>query len=94
VPQQNIVFHELLKQIPWAAVDRLAEQFGADGDPRRIKAKVHLIAMLEAQFSRVRGLREVEANLTSHAGKLYHLGGRPIYGAALSISNALRPVEP
>src|SRR5258708_33478487 len=39
VPHQNIVFHGLLKYIPWAEVDRLVGQFGADGDPRCIKTR-------------------------------------------------------
>jgi hypothetical protein len=93
VRHQNIVFHELLKQIPWVVVDRLVEKFGADGDPRCIKTKAHLIAMLLAQFSGARGLREIEANLQSHASKLYHLGGSTISKSALSDSNALRPFE-
>src|SRR5882724_4185453 len=39
VQHQNIVFHALLKQIPWGVVDRLVEEHGADGDPRRLKTK-------------------------------------------------------
>jgi hypothetical protein len=46
--------------------------------------------MLLAQFSEARGLREIEASLKSHAGKLYHLGGCPISRAALSTANASR----
>jgi hypothetical protein len=75
VQHQNIVFHGLLKHIPWATVDRLVEQFGADGDPRGLTTKAHLIAMLYAQFCGLRSLRGIETNLRSHAGKLYHLGG-------------------
>jgi hypothetical protein len=87
VPHQNIVFHELLKQIPWATFDRLVEQHGADRDERATKNKPHLIAMLLAQFCGARGLREIEANLKSHAGKLYHLGGCAISKSALSTAN-------
>ena len=84
VPHQNIVFHELLKQIPWAIFDRLVEQHGGDRDERATRNKPHLIAMLMAQFCGARGLREIEANLKSHAGKLYHLGGCAISKSALS----------
>jgi transposase len=90
VPHQNIVFHELLKQIPWATFDRLVEQHGADQDDRATKNKPHLIAMLFAQFCGARGLREIEANLKSHAGKLYHLGGCTISKSALSTANNSR----
>ena len=91
--QQNIVFDELLKQIPWATFDRLVEQHDADRDDRAVKTKAHLIAMLLGQLCGARGLREIEANLRSHAGKLYHLGGCTISKSALSTANALRPTS-
>jgi len=90
VPHQNIVFHELLKQIPWAIFDRLVEQLDACRDERATKGRPHLIAMLLAQFCGARGLREIEANLKSHAGKLYHLGGCAISKSALSTANNSR----
>jgi Transposase DDE domain/Domain of unknown function (DUF4372) len=93
VQHQNIVFHGLLKHIPWSVLDRLVDQSGADADPRCVKTKAHLIAMLYAQFSGARGLREIATNLQSHAGKLYHLGGCTISKSTLSTANALRPVE-
>jgi Transposase DDE domain/Domain of unknown function (DUF4372) len=93
VPHQNIVFHGLLKQIPWALVDRLVEQYGADRDPRGLKTRAQLIALLYAQFSGARSLREISTNLQSHAGKLYHVGGCTISKSTLSTANASRPVE-
>ncbi len=93
VQHQNIVFHGLLKHIPWSIFDRLVDQHNADWDDRVVKTKAHLIAMLYAQLCGVRSLREIETNLRSHAGKLYHLGGCTISRSALSTANALRPVE-
>src|SRR5262249_34713878 len=93
VRAQTIVFHDVLKPIPWAAVDRAVEETGADNDARRIKTRAHLIAMLNAQFTGARGLREVEANLKSHASKLPQLGGCTISKSALSDANAHRPYE-
>lgn len=90
MPYQNIVFYGLLKQIPWARFDRLVDQHEADRDDRGIKCKAHLIAMLLAQFCGARGLREIEANLKSHAGKLYHLGGCTISKSTLSTANSSR----
>jgi len=93
VQHQNIVFHGILKLIPWAVFDRLVEQHNADPDPRGLKAKAQLIALLYAQFCGLRGLREIEANLKSHASKLYHLGGCTVSKSALATANASRPVE-
>jgi len=93
VQHQNIVFHGVLKHIPWSVVDRLVEEFNADPDPRGLKTKAHLIAMLYGQFCGARGLREIETNLQSHASKLYHLGGSTVSKSALSTANASRPVE-
>ena len=90
---QNIVFHSLLKQIPWATFDRLVKEHNADWDDRVVKSKAHLIAMLYAQLCGARGLREIEANLRSHASKFYHLGGDTISRSALATANARRPVE-
>lgn len=87
MPHQNIVFHGLLKPIPWATFDRLVQRHGADLDDRSIKCRAHLIAMLLGQFYGARGLREIEASLKSHAGKLYHLGGCTISKATLSTAN-------
>jgi len=93
VRHQNIVFHGLLKHIPWSTFDRLVDQYRADWDGRVVKTKAHLIAMLYAQFCGARSLREIETSLKSHAGKLYHLGGCTISRSALSTANASRPVE-
>jgi hypothetical protein len=87
VRQQDIVFRELLKQIPRAAFDRLVNEHKAEKDERQVECKAQLIAMLLGQLCGARGLREIEAILRSHAGKLYHLGGVPISKSALSTAN-------
>src|ERR1700682_3439071 len=84
VQHQNIVFHGLLKHIPWKILDRLVEQYDADRDPRGLKTKAHLIAMLYGQFCGARGLREIETGLRSHASKLNHLGACTVSRSALS----------
>ena len=90
---QHIVFHGLLKHVPWVVVDRLEEQHEADRDPRALEPKPHLIAMLLAQICGLRSLRDIETNLLSHASKLYHLGGDTVSKSALATANASRPVE-
>ena len=52
---QNIVFHDLLKQIPWAIFERLVEKHNADWDVRVVKTKAHLIAMLYGAVLRSAG---------------------------------------
>jgi hypothetical protein len=91
VRHQNIVFHGLLKQIPWAIFDQLVEEHGAEVDDRQIRCKAHLIALLLGQFCGARSLREIETGLQSHAEKLYHLGGCTMSRSALSTANASRP---
>ena len=63
VPHQNIVFHCLLKHIPWSIFDRLVKQYDADWDDRCITTRAHLIALVHGQFSGARSLREIETNL-------------------------------
>jgi Transposase DDE domain/Domain of unknown function (DUF4372) len=91
VQHQNSVFHGLLKHVPWATFERLVAEHGSDGKQRGVTTKVQLIAMLYGQLSGARGLREIEAGLKSHAGKLYHLGGCPVPRTSLADANALRP---
>src|SRR6266851_699014 len=93
VRHQNIVFHGLLKHIPWSTLDQLVDQYKADWDRRGLKTRAHLIAMLYAQFCGARGLREIESNLRSHASKLYHVGGCTVSKSTMSTANAERPVE-
>jgi hypothetical protein len=93
VPHQNIVFHSILKFVPFGILDRLVQQHNADWDARVLKTRDHLIALVFAQLSGARSLREIEANLKSHAGKLYHLGSCTVSRSALSTANASRPFE-
>jgi IS4 transposase len=93
VRHQSIVFHALLKHVPWHVVDRLVDEHEADRDPRALTTKSHLIAMLYAQFSGAQGLREIATGLQSHAGKLYHLGGCTVSKSTLSTANSSRSVE-
>ena len=74
-------------------MDRLVEEHEADRDPRNLQARAHLVAMLYAQLSGSRSLRDIETSLRSQAAKLYHLGGAPVSKSALATANATRPCE-
>jgi hypothetical protein len=93
VRHQNSVFHGLLKHVPWATLDRIVDEHEAGRDPRNLQARAHLVAMLYAQLSGSRSLRDIETSLKSQAGRLYHLGGAPVSRSALATANATRPCE-
>jgi IS4 transposase len=88
---QNIVFHSVLKQVPWHRFDRLVDEYGSDKHVRTLATKSQLIALTYAQLSGAQSLREIEEALESHAGKLYHLGGARVSRSTLSDANAQRP---
>jgi IS4 transposase len=87
---QNSVFHSVLKQIPWHRFGRLVDEHRADKHVRTLTTKGQLVALIYAQLSGAQSLREIEAALTSHATKLYHLGGEEVARATLADANARR----
>jgi hypothetical protein len=87
----NSVLHGMLKQLPWHRFNRLVEERQADKHMRRLSTKGQLISLLYAQLSGAQSLREIEAALHSHAGRLYHLGGEPVARTTLADANARRP---
>ncbi len=89
---KNSVFHDVLKNVPWDAFDRLVAAHEADFRVRRLTTKSQLIALLYGQLSGATSLREIEAGLSSHAQRLYHLGAEPARRSTLADANALRPV--
>jgi hypothetical protein len=74
VRHRNSVFHDLLKLVPWAAFDKLADDYGTDAAARSFTSRQHLTALLFAQLSGASSLREIEATMASHQGRLYHCG--------------------
>ena len=68
----NSVFHDLLKRVPWTAFDRLVAESGSDEGRRSFTSRQHLTALLFAQLSGASSLREIEATMASHQGRLYH----------------------
>ena len=89
----NSVLHQVLKQVPWSAFDRLVEEHGADWRVRRLSTKSQLVALIYGQLSQAASLREIEAGLLSHQARLYHLGADPVRRSTLADANALRPAE-
>lgn len=90
---QNIVFHDVLKLLPWWRLDNLTDELGTDLEARRLTTKHHLIAMLYAQLFGSPSLRAIETGLKSHGARLYHLGGAPVKRSTLADANRQRSPE-
>lgn len=88
---QNIVFHEVLKHLPWGCVEGAVEKYGADALSRKLDTKRHLGTLLYGQFSGASSLREIVNGMASHAARLYHLGTEPVKRSTLADANAQRP---
>lgn len=88
---KNSVFHSILKRVPWDVFSKLVKQHGADRGIRRLSTKSQFVTLLYAQLSGAVSLREVEAGLSSHARRLYHLGVEPTRRSTLADANRERP---
>ena len=91
---KNSVFHDLLKQVPWADFDRLVQQHRANARVRRLPTKSQLIAMLYDQLAGAASLRDIVDGMASQSARLYHLGAKLPKRSTLSDANALRPSAP
>jgi DDE family transposase/uncharacterized protein DUF4372 len=75
VPHMNTVFRDILKLVPWAVFDKLVKDHGSDELARSFTTKRQFVALLYGQLSGACSLRDIEASMTSHQGRLYHAGG-------------------
>ncbi len=91
---QNSVFHDLLKQVPWADFERLVQQHRADARVRRLPTKSQFIALLYGQLAGATSLRDIVDEMASQRARLYHLGAKLPKRSTLSDANALRPSAP
>ena len=71
---RNSVFHDVLKLVPWTGFDKLVDEYASDEGTRSFTSRQHLKALLFAQLSGAGSLREIEAAMASHQGRLYHCG--------------------
>jgi Transposase DDE domain/Domain of unknown function (DUF4372) len=85
------VFHGVLKHVPWSRFAQLVDEHDADKHVRQLTTKSQLVALIYAQLSGAQSLREIEAALSSHTTKLYHLGSTAVARTTLSDANAQRP---
>lgn len=87
---QNSVFHDILKLIPWTEFDRLVEEHGSDDLVRKFKTRHQFIALLYGQLAGAGSLREIEATMTSHQARLYHIGGQVPRRSTFADANRIR----
>jgi len=87
----NILMHDVLKPMPWAAFDRLVDKHGADKRVRTLPTKSQFIALAHGQLSGAQSLRDIAARMASQEERLYHLGAKAPKRSTLADANALRP---
>ena len=87
----NSVFHQMQRHIPWATFDRLVEDYKADHRVRRLPSKSQFLALLFGQLAGAVSLREIEAAMSSHRSRLYHVGAKLPARSTLADANAKRP---
>ena len=91
MPYQDTVFGGLMKAFPRWRFDKLAERHGADYRVRRLSSWAQLQAMVFAQLSGSRSLREAVGALERFPGVHAHLGLAPVRRSTLADANRVRP---
>jgi hypothetical protein len=86
------VFHQILKLIPRAEFQQLADRHGSDRRSKGFNSWDQLVAMIFCQLGRAQSLRELEQGLASAEGRLQQLGvNRAAKRTTLAYANAHRP---
>lgn len=86
-------FGELMKGLPRCRFERAVKDFGSDKHSKGFRSWDQLLAMLYAQYSGSRSLRELEAGFNTQAIHHYHLGSREIKRSTLADANNKRSCE-
>ena len=74
-------------------VDRIAHQCGSDKHTKQFRSWDHLVAMMFAQLSGSKSLRELEVRFNAQANHHYHLGTKAIKRSTLADANNKRSVD-
>jgi IS4 transposase len=90
VPHINTVFGDVMKLIPWNAVERLTNEHGTDDRCHDFTTRRHLKALLFGQLSGACSLRDIHASMTSHQARLYHAGAEAPARSTLADANSNR----
>jgi len=90
---RNTRFGELMKGLSRHQFDHIVAQHGGDKYSKGLRCWDVLTAMVYAQMSGARSLRELEAGFNQQSQHHYHLGTRTIKRSTLSDANRKRKVE-
>ncbi len=90
--QHNSVFHSIMKLVPWDEFEVAVKRHRAQDYARGFTCRSHLVAMLYGQLAGSVSLRDIEAGLSSHANRLYHVHAMPARRSSLAEANRNRPV--
>ncbi len=90
----NTVLGQMLQLLPRHVFEHQVETHAWQGPkPRKLSYWSQLVAMLYAQLSGKKSLRDLVFSLARHGQKLYHLGGAKVKRSSLSDANAQRPAR-
>jgi hypothetical protein len=85
------LFAQLMDFLPWTTFTRIVDRYGGDHRARTLSSAEHFRVMAFAQLTYRESLRDIEACLSAHPTKLYHMGIRqPVARATLADANESR----
>ena len=88
----NTVLSQMLQLLPRHVFEHQVETHAWQGPkPRKLSYWSQLVAMLYAQLSGKKSLRDLVFSLKRHQRKLYHLGLNPVKRSSLADANKQRP---
>lgn len=90
---QNRIFHCLLKHIPRSRFQPIVDRYCGDKHIRSLDCWSQMGALIYAQLSGSRSLRDVEGALASHHHQTHHLGIGRVRRSTLADANAARAPE-
>ena len=85
------LFAHLMDFLPWSTFDRIVARYDGNRGMRRLSCAAQYKVMAFAQLTYRESLRDIEASLSAHTAKLYHMGFRePVRRSTLSAANEAR----
>jgi hypothetical protein len=89
----NTIFNQLLSFLPKYRFNQFVGQHKGDRYVKKLTTWNQLIALLYAQATGKKSLRDIETGLKVHAGQWYHLGVGSVAKSSLSYANNHRSYE-
>ena len=87
---RNTRFGDLMKGLPRGTFEKMVDRLDADKYTKGFRSWDQLLAMIYAQLSGCRSLRELEIGFNSQTAHHYHLGSREIKRSTLADANSKR----